>query len=139
MKKLLKNLLFGIAWGSTIFVISTIIVALSSKDVFIQSNEQFVKQAIGSLICGIGFYVPSVVYENDKMAMPLKILIHMGTGLIIYFIIAFNVGWVPISYGIIPMIATILILITISFLIWAMFYLYYKVEAKNINKKIKER
>lgn len=137
--KILKNMLFGVAWGSTIFVVSGIIRALNSNVFFIETNRQFITQAMASIICGIGFCVPSIVYENEKIPMSLKVLIHMGTGLIIYLPVAVWIGWIPIKYGILPMVITILVMIISSFVIWGGFYLYYKMEAKNINEKIKEK
>lgn len=137
--KILKKILSGIAWGSTFFVISGIIAALNSDAFFIETNSQFITQAIASIICGISFCVPTIVYDNEKIPMPLKVLIHMGTGLTVYLLIALWIGWIPIKHGVLPMIITVLGMIILSFVIWGGFYFYYRMEAKNINKKIKEK
>ena len=49
---------------------------------------------IGCIIVGLGFGLPTMIYHKDNLPMPFKIIIHMGTGCIIYTIVAYTVGWI---------------------------------------------
>lgn len=137
--KIIKKIFFGIGWGCTFFVICGMISAGIVEQGAMFSGTQFIKQAICSMIAGIGFSVPSIVYENDRISRGLQVLIHMGIGLIIYFIVGFYAGWIPVKGGMMSTIFTIVFMIGISFAIWFGFYIYNKSEAKKMNKKLKEK
>ena len=70
--------------------------------------------------------------------MGLRILIHMGIGISIYSATMIAVGWIPANIGILGLICSLSFGIGLAFIIWFAFYLYYKKEARDINKKIKE-
>ena len=95
--------------------------------------------AIGSMITGIAFYVPALVYQNEKLSKGLQVLIHMGIGLLTYISVGCYVGWIPLQAGAWAIVGTIVSAVVISFLIWFGFYLYYKQEARRINAKLKEK
>lgn len=139
MKNLFKNIVFGIGWGCTIFVILGIIFSNLGAGDMLLSNDEYTKQAICAMIVGLGFTVPSIVYDNDKLSRGIQVLIHMGIGLMVYFLVAFYAGWIVVKNGVLVTIATIIIMIIISFIIWFGFYLYNKNEAKKINEKLKAR
>ena len=128
--KIIKKIFFGIGWGCTFFVICGMISARIAGGEWIFSGTQFIKQAICSMIAGIGFCVPAIVYENDKISRGLQVLIHMGIGLIIYFIVGFYAGWIPVKSGMISTIFTIVFMIGISFAIWFGFYIIIKMKQK---------
>lgn len=138
MKKIIRNVLMGIALGCTVFVIISIIFALINGDSSMYTTDEFIKNAICSMIVGVGFSLPAIVYDNDKMSMGIKVLIHMGIGISVYLIIAFIAGWIPVKEGLGAILTTILIAIIISFIIWFFFYLYNKNEVKKLNTKIRE-
>lgn len=134
--KILKKLCLGIATGCTIFVMMGLVFTMFG-DAASLTNDEFIKQAIGSILVGIGFLLPTIIYDNPNVAMPLKFIVHMGIGVILYVLVALNVGWIPTTLGIMPMIMTAVGMIGISLIIWVIFYMYYKKEAKKINDKIK--
>lgn len=139
MKRIIKRVLFGIAWGSTFFVIMGIIFAMINKEGVMFSGNEYIKQALCAILVGIGFSVPAVVYEKETLAKGLQMVIHMGIGLVIYFPVAYYAGWIPTKQGLMVMIVAISIAILISFIIWFGFYLYYKKEAKEMNQRIREK
>lgn len=132
--RLFKEVLRGISWGCTIMVLIGIIFVLFGQSPFV--GENYIFQAVCAMIVGIGYSVPSIVYENEQLSLGMKFLIHMGTGSIIYFPIAYFAGWLPTQMGRGVMILCVIFMIAISFLVWLGFYLYYKRECKNINKAI---
>ncbi len=91
-----------------------------------------------NVILGIGFTLPSLIYDKENISFPLKLFIHMTIGFIIYICCAYKANWIPIELGIIPVLISFIISIFIAFIIWFGFYLYLKKEADNINKNLKE-
>ncbi|EDS71854.1 DUF3021 domain-containing protein [Anaerofustis stercorihominis] len=140
MKKIIKLILGGIAWGCTMFTIIGIIIALimGQDNSFMMSTSDYIKQAVLSIIIGIGFTVPSIVYDYENISKFLQFTVHMGTGFCIYMICAYMAGWVPTGFGLGAVILSIAFWIIISLAIWFFFYMYYKKEAENINKKLKD-
>lgn len=135
--KLLKMILNGIAWGCTICTFIVIIGAATVGDSFfsITAND-FIRQAIGAMITGIGFTVPSLIYDNENLSMWMKTFIHMGIGFFIYFIVALNLSWIPVDFGPAMTAISVLIAFIIAFGIWFVFYLYNRKEAKKLNQKL---
>ena len=90
MKKYLKNTLMGISWGLTLNMIFLVVAVAINAD-FLKSISQyeFIKYAICSVIIGLGFYLPSMIYEKPNISMPVKATVHLGTGFVIYLITAF--------------------------------------------------
>lgn len=135
--KLLKMILNGIAWGCTICTFIVMIGAATVGDSFLSiTASDFIRQAIGSMIVGIGFTVPSLIYNSEKFSMWMKTFIHMGIGFFIYFIVALNLSWIPVDFGSAMTVISILIAITVAFGIWLIFYLYNRKEAKRLNQKL---
>jgi hypothetical protein len=103
---------------------------------FSMEGYQFTKMVIGSAIVGIGFGVPTVVYNSEKLPMPVKVLIHMGPGCVIYTIVAYAVGWFGGSATPVQGLAIAGIQLVVAFIIWFCFNTYYRKEAKQMNEKI---
>ena len=138
MKKIILYILRGIGLGCVFFTLSGIIFDIIFKGSFLLNHWYYTKMAIGSMITGIAFYVPSLVYQNEKLSKGLQVFIHMGIGLVTYISVGLYVGWIPLQ-GAWAIIGTIVIAVVVSFLIWFGFYLYYRQEAKRINAKLKEK
>lgn len=138
MKKYLKNTLMGISWGLTVNMVFLVVAVAVNAD-FLKSISQydFIKYAICSVIIGIGFYLPSIIYDKPNITLPLKATVHLGIGFVIYLVTAFFAGWIG-GYGAIATFISIAISILFTLLIYMCFYLYYRKEAVVINKKIKE-
>lgn len=138
MKDLLKNSVISIGMALTIFCVVGVIFDFIYSGNFIMKNYNFTKMVISSIIVGLGFGIPSIIYQNDKIALPMQCLIHMSIGCIIYTLVAFNVGWIPTGKGINICLCIIAGQLAVAILIWIFFLLYYKKMAYEMNKKIKE-
>lgn len=135
--KIVKLIGNGIAWGCTICMFILMTGSLIAGDEFLaMTSERFLAQAIGSIIVGIGFTVPSVIYARESLSRGMQTLIHMGTGFFIYFLVAFNLGWIPVEFGWQMTVLSILIAIIFAFAIWFGFYLYNKREAQKLNQQL---
>lgn len=139
MKKITLHILRGIGLGCVFFTFTGIIFDIIFKGSFLLDHWYYTKMAIGSMITGIAFYVPSLVYQNEKLSKGLQVFIHMGIGLLTYISVGFYVGWIPLQAGGWVVAVAIVSAVVISFLIWFGFYLYYRLEAKRINEKLKEK
>ena len=104
---------------------------------FALDDYYFTKMVIGCIIVGLGFGLPTIIYKAENIPMPICVLIHMGIGSIIYTIVAFSVGWAG-SSNLLNNIVTIIIQLSVAFVIWAMFMLHYRNEAKRMNDRIQE-
>ncbi len=138
MKGIIKSSLQGIALALCIFAVVCMIFDLVGKGDFNLQNYQMTKMIIGCLICGIGFGAPSVVYNSEKLSYALKVLIHMGVGCVVYTIVAFNVGWLGNGTSLGLKVAIVACQIVMAFIIWFIFKIYYKNQAKKMNDKIRE-
>ena len=136
MKIALKNILIGISLGSALFAITGIVFDIVFAGNFQLANWQYTKMALGSMLVGIGFSVPSVVYNNDKMSLGMQTLIHMGIGCTVMLVVAFAVGWIPLAAGWPACVLAVLGELLVAFLIWLGFALHYKRMAKRMNDKL---
>lgn len=138
--KVLKMIGSGIAMGCTICIFILILGSIIAGDDFLaMSTERFVTQAIGCMVVGMGFSVPSLIYESERIGRGIQAVIHMGTGFFIYFLVALNVGWIPVEFGWQMTVVSILVAIVFAFVIWAGFYLCNRREAKKLNQQLKAR
>jgi len=131
----------GMAWGCLIFTLLSIINFSLDGSYISGFAANYVKYSIVAMVIGVGFTLPSVVYYREDLSMPLKVLVHMGTGMTVYILTGLYAGWISISGGMDTLI-TLLTGICIAFVIfgiWFGFYLYYRKEALKINKQIKKR
>ncbi len=139
MKDLLKSTVISIGMAMTIFCIIGILFDIRYSGNFRMENYQYTKMVIGCVIVGLGFGIPSVIYQKDSLPMPIRVLIHMGTGCVVYTIVAYAVGWIGNTETIGQRILSVLIQFATAFFIWFLFLRYYRKEAKSINEKLQAR
>lgn len=136
MKDLLKSIVISIGMALAIFSIVGIIFDIMGGGVYTLEGYRYTKMVIASVIVGLGFGVPTMVYRSDKLPMPVKVLVHMGIGCVIYTIVAFSVGWIGGSASVTQGILIACIQIAVAFVIWFCFMRHYRKEADEMNKKI---
>ncbi len=139
IKDLLKSTVISIGMAMTIFCIIGILFDVRYSGNFRMENYQYTKMVIGCVIVGLGFGIPSVIYQKDSLPMPIRVLIHMGTGCVVYTIVAYAVGWIGNTETIGQRILSVLIQFATAFFIWFLFLRYYRKEAKSINEKLQAR
>ena len=93
---------------------------------------------VGAVIVGLGFSVPGIVYETTDFSYAVKILIHMGTGCVIFLITGYAVGWFSLAGGIRQCMPPILASLGTSVLLWVVFMLRDRRTAERINERIRE-
>lgn len=139
MKKYIKNTLMGISWGLTVNMIFLVVAVAVNAD-FLKSITQydFIKYAICSAIIGLGFWVPSVIYDKPNLSLPVKSILHLGIGYVIYVITAFFAGWIGAGYSAVFTVGSLIASVLFTLLIYVCFYLYHRKEADMMNSKIRE-
>lgn len=136
MRDLLKSTVISIGIAMAIFCLVGIVFDVRFGGNFSLENYQFTKMVIGCVLIGLGFGVPTVVYNKDSLPMPIKVIIHMGIGCVVYTIVAYAVGWIGGSATIVQGIIIAAVQLGVAFLIWFLFMRYYRNEAKKMNDKI---
>ena len=138
VKDLLKSTVIGIGLSMAIFCITGVILDITYKGNFSMTDYQFTKMVVGCILIGIGFGLPTVVYRNDNLPMPVRVLIHMGIGCVVYTIVAYAVGWIGGAKSVWQEILTVAWRLLIAFIIWFLFMRYYRREAKRMNDRLQE-
>lgn len=138
MKDLIKSTVISIGIAMVIFCFVSIVFDISNGGSFSLENYQFTKMVVGCVLVGLGFGIPSIVYRNDNFPMPIKVVIHMGIGCVVYTMVAFAVGWIG-GTTIIQNVIIAVIQLAVAFMIWFAFMAYFRNEAKKINDRIQSK
>ena len=136
MKDLFKSIVISIGMALAIFSFVGIIFDIAGGGVYSLEDYRYTKMVIASVIVGLGFGIPTLVYKSDKLPTPVKVLIHMGIGCIVYTIAAFSVGWLGGAASVKQGILIACVQLAVAFIIWFCFMRYYRKEADEMNKKI---
>lgn len=135
-KELAKNTILSIGMAIAIFCLVGITADIKHGGSFCLNNYRFTKMVAASILIGLGYGLPSIVYRKESLPMPIKVIIHMGIGCTVYTLIAFAVGWLGSATSIGHGIAIAAIQLAVAFVIWALFMRSYRKEAKQMNDKI---
>ena len=100
------------------------------------TGSTIINAFLGSIVVGWGFSLTGLVYEKEDIAFPLQILFQMGIGMTILFIVAIYLQWMPVNLGIGIIIEWIIIACIFAAIAWCGFYIYYYLEAREINQKL---
>ena len=136
VKDLVKSTVISIGMAMAIFCFVGVVFDIIYKGNFHLENYQFTKMVVGCIIVGLGFGIPSIVYSKDSLPMPIRVLIHMGIGCIVYTIVAYSVGWLGNISDIGQGILIVALQLSIALIIWILFMTHYRKEAKKLNDKI---
>ena len=136
VKDLVKSSVISIGLAMTIFCLVGVVFDVGYKGNFSLDDYRFTKMVAGCVLVGLGFGVPTIVYRKDNLPMPIRVIIHMGTGCVVYTIIAYAVGWIGGSATIGQGILIAAIQLAVAFLIWFLFMKHYRAEAKRMNDRI---
>ena len=138
VKDIAKSTAISIGISLSIFCLTGMIADIIGGGNFSLEHYRFTRMVIGSLIVGMGFGLPSFIYRIESLPMPVRVIIHMGTGCIIYTVVAYAVGWMGGSGSIEKGLAVAAVQIALAFIIWYLFMRYYRREAKRMNDRIQE-
>ena len=100
------------------------------------SGVELINAFFGSIVIGWAFSLSGLIYEKDEVPFPLQVIFQMVIGMGVLFAVAIYLGWMPISLGIGPIITWVVIACIFAAVFWFGFYLYYTIQARDINKKL---
>ena len=124
IKDLLKSIVISIGMALTIFCLAGIVFDIGYGGNFSLEEYRFTKMVIASIIVGLGFGIPTVVYNKESIPMPVKVIIHMGIGCVIYTIAAYAVGWFGGTATIAQGLIVAALQLAVAFVIWFCFMRY---------------
>ena len=133
---LLFNIFVSMGIAAMMFIIVGVIIDCIFHGNMQMTNYTFSKMAIATVVIGLGFGLPAIVYDNEKLSLFTQTIIHMGTGCIIMTVTAYLVGWIPMNHGPLLMIAILVEEIAVAFGIWFLFYLQQKRLVTQMNQRI---
>ena len=136
VKDLVKSTVISIGIAMTIFCLSGVVFDIQNKGIFSMDEYRFTKMVAGCILIGLGFGVPSIVYRKDSLPLLIRVIIHMGIGCAVYTVAAYAIGWMGGAESFGKGIIIAAIQLAPAFLIWLLFMIYNRAEAKKMNDKI---
>ena len=91
---------------------------------------------LGAIVVGWAFSLTGLIYEKEDVAFPLQVIFQMGIGMVVLFIVAIYLQWMPINMGIDVIVEWIIIACIFAAISWFGFYIYYYLVARELNKKL---
>lgn len=135
MKIFLFRSMIGIFFGAFIFVMVTnSIVYFGEKEAL--DGQLFLKNSLGTIFCGWFFTVSPLYFENSNLRLAQQTGLHFVTIFVLYFILAFAIGWVPFTMNSFLLMLGIFIICYLIF--WISFYLYFRKQARKLNAELQE-
>ncbi len=134
-KDLIRSILISIAVSFSIFCIVGVIHDITGHGNFSLGNYGFTKMVAGCVIVGLGFGIPSMIYNNENLPMAIKVIVHMGIGCVVNTVVAYSVGWVDTPH-IGRAVIIVAMQIVLAFLIWLCFMFFYRKEALRMNDRL---
>lgn len=138
MKRIISAAWAGIRISAPMFLIMCIIFGLIGGTEKFASGYGMVRSCAAAFIIGIGFGIPSLIYETN-LAVWLKTLIHMGTGCIVMIGASMLGGWINAGMGAQAIVIALIAQIGIAFIIWGMHIMHTRALAKRMSAKIHEK
>lgn len=135
MKTFIFRSLIGIFFGAFVAVLFTNLNILFGVFEMID-GPLFLKNSIGSILCGWFFTVSPLYFENRNLKLYQQTILHFLTVIILYLILAFTIGWIP--FNIVNILVTLLISMIVYTIFWFSFYLYFKNQTRKLNDDLKK-
>ncbi len=136
---LIKRLAMGAFVGCFIVMFIMVLISLQQGPQNVSfSGTTIINAFLGSIVVGWGFSLTGLIYERDDIAFPLQVAFQMGIGMVILFIVAIYLQWMPTNLGIGIIIEWIIIACIFAAISWCGFYIYYYLVARDLNKKLSE-
>jgi hypothetical protein len=139
VKKIILRTLSGIQYGCLWIVAFGIIGNVFHVAAFEAIlTDNFIAHGFGGMLVGVGFVLPTLIYDAEKLSAPVKTLIHLGIGFGIFFPVAFGLRWLPGDLSVGVTLIIVLDALVIGVLIWLGFYLYFRNESRRINARLRQ-
>ena len=136
---LIKRLAMGAFVGCFIVMLVMVLISLQQGPKNVDfSGTTIINAFLGSIVVGWGFSLTGMIYDREDIAFPLQVAFQMGIGMLILFIVAVYLQWMPINLGIGIIVEWIIIACIFAAISWCGFYIYYYLVARDLNSKLKK-
>lgn len=134
---LIKRLALGAFVGCFIVMLIMVLISLQDGPQNVSFNgTTMINAFLGSIVVGWGFSLTGIIYEREDIAFPLQVAFQMGIGMLILFIVAIYLQWMPVNLGIGIIVEWIIIACVFAAVFWCGFYIYYYLVARDLNNKL---
>ena len=138
MKNVMKAAWSGIRLAAVVFILTSLFRTLPAGEESFASGIGMARMCLATLVIGVGFGVPSLIYSTE-LSTGLKVLIHMGIGVVVMLAASLAVGWIDFSRGWLPCLLVALVQIAAAFLIWLLSCVRLRKDAKEMNERVAEK
>jgi hypothetical protein len=141
-RRVFGRALSGVAYGCTWLIVVGLILdrvgVLGQADPGGVYTAGFTEQALFSMLVGVGWVLPTLVYENERLGLAPKVAVHLIIGCGVFVPVAIHLHWFPpvAAFSAAQIAGMILAYAGACVLIWFLFYLYFRGEARQINRKL---
>ncbi len=134
---LIKRLALGAFVGCFIVMLIMVLISLQDGPQNVSFNgTTMINAFLGSIVVGWGFSLTGIIYEREDIAFPLQVAFQMGIGMLILFIVAIYLQWMPVNLGIGIIVEWVIIACVFAAVFWCGFYIYYYLVARDLNNKL---
>lgn len=131
--EILKRTMYGIAYGGIYtFIALTILMILQITPPIYQTWLYM----LAGLVLGIYFGVASFIFEVETWSPLKKTIFHFSLSIVLYFMIALSIGWVPFTLT--AIVIAIFIFTCIYSIYWFGYLTYYKRIEDDLNKNLQK-
>ncbi|MCI9072050.1 MAG: DUF3021 domain-containing protein [Lachnospiraceae bacterium] len=135
----IKYLCFGVSWGCTILVFSCLLAYWFDQETLELLMKDFGRQAAGAILTGVACGGTAVVYQTKRLPPLVKVLLHFGVGMGVFFPTALYLNWIPFHPGqTLYTVLQFLLSCGIFAGIWLCFYLFNRSDVRKINDRLRE-
>lgn len=133
MKTFLFRSMIGIFYGAFLAVVITnLSIYFGDKEVL--DGQLFFKNSLGCIFCGWFFTVSPLYFENPKLRLTQQTGLHFITVFVLYFILAYGIGWIPFTLK--SSLVALAIFLTLYSISWVAFYLYFQRQVRKLNAEL---
>lgn len=137
MKKVvLKNILSGLFYGSTLFTLSFLIIDCVFDVSMTVLPHQYTRIIIGAICIGVGFVLSSLIYEEDRIPFIIRAIIQLVLCIITLAIAFIISGGMPSGTGFGMGAVFVVIELGIGFIFWIGNFVYFFLEARKMKNKL---
>lgn len=134
---LIKRLAIGAFVGCFIVMLVMVLISLQQGPQNVDfSGTTIINAFLGSIVVGWGFSLTGMIYDREDIAFPLQVAFQMGIGMLILFIVAVYLQWMPTDLGIGIIVEWIIIACIFAAISWCCFYIYYYLVARDLNSRL---
>lgn len=134
---LIERLALGAFVGCFIIALIEVLIAFQSGPQNVAfSGHDVINAFFGSIVIGWAFSLSGLIYDREDLSLPLQVLFQMAIGFTVLFSVAIYFGWLPLTFGIGVIVEWVIIAVIFAAVFWLGFYIYYYLEAREINQKL---